>query len=251
MKLIHAPLLGALAVSLAAAAATKAPDSGLRYIETETRVDIDASGKVVALHTKPELPADVTALVEGNLRALRFAPPMKDGRAVSGVTFVRQDACAVPKNGAYRFAIKMRGNGPSLDKPYAPVYPREALMAGAQSKWKVSYAIETDGTTRLLKTQLVSGGGGRHDKVFQSAISGWLRSLHFTPETLDGQPVATQVDEEVDFVLDSYPLKARADAERERTQGSDACKLALSQRDGAPRRVALDSPFKLLPVVSN
>jgi outer membrane biosynthesis protein TonB len=249
-------LLAALAVALglpvpALSAKPEAAKPGLVYVETDSRVEVDATGKVVSIHTTPELPAEVRAVIENNLRQLQFAPPMKDGRAVAGVTFVQQDACAAPDGGAYRFAVKMRGNGPSLDQRYFPVYPHEAMRAGREGKFKVTYRIGVDGKTQFVDATRISEGKSGYDRGFRSAIENWVAALHFQPEVLDGQPVATQVTDQVDFVLDDNPAKAIKDAERQRTEGSDACKLALSDHDDAPHRVALDSPFKPLPVATN
>jgi hypothetical protein len=256
MKLRTA-LLAALAVaaSLPAVAISSQPKEkspGLLLIETESRVEVDSEGKVVSVSTTPEMPAEVLAVVEGKLREMRFAPTLLDGRAVGGVTYVQQDACAAPENGAYRFAVKYRGNGPALVQRYAPSYPRDAMRAGAESNWKVTYEIGPDGKATLVEAVKGPGGRGRQDSLFLASIKGWVGALNFHPELVDGKPVRTRVSDNVEYVLSSKSGSAlRAEAERERLANSDACKLALAERDAAPRAVALNSPFQPLPVAAN
>lgn len=249
---LHSLLALAIAANLplaATAAAIASTTPGLLLVETESRVEVDSAGQVVSLTTTPELPAGALAAVEANLRQLRFAPPVRDGRPVAGVTYVQQDACAAPDGGAYRFAVKFRGNGPSLEQRYAPTYPRSALRGGVQSSWKLSYAIDEQGKARIVEAKRAKGtGGGLYDRDFRAALDGWVGALRFRPELVDGMPVATQVSDQVEFKLSSKPVKVvRANAERDRVAGNEACKLALSERDPAPRRIALDSPFKPLP----
>src|SRR6185436_3179806 len=105
------PLL-ALAALPSALAAPAAPAGKLVLINVQSRIDIGANGEVTAIHTTPELPAEVAAVVEGNLRKLRYAAPMKDGKPVAGVTYAHQAACAAPVDGRYSFAVKYFGNGP-------------------------------------------------------------------------------------------------------------------------------------------
>jgi hypothetical protein len=234
-----AALLAVLA-GLATSALASKSEPKLLLLETQSRIEIDAQGKVTAVKTTPDLPADIGKIVDDNVRKLRFQPPMKDGRAVSGVTYVVQDACAAPVDGSYRFAVKYRGNGPGIDQNLLPSYPHEAQTAGVESKWAVEYQISPDGKGRVTKLERTQGGGGRLDAAFRASIVRWAGAMKFQPELLDGQPVATRDSNVVEFVLG--PSK-EIDLEH---ADSDACQLALKQRDEAPRAVALDSPFKLL-----
>jgi hypothetical protein len=241
MKYTLLPLALALLAPLAAAAPDKAPR--LLFVQTESRIEVDAQGNITAIRTTPQLPPEVEAVVHDNLRKLRFAPPMKDGRPVAGVTFASQDACAAPVDGRYTFAVKYRGNGPSMDRSHPPVYPRELERRGIQSKWTVEYAIAADGHASVVGiTRREGGDGNRGDAEFRKVLTQWIEGSRFSPEQLDGQPVATRMSTKVDFVLDTgspAALRAKANA------GNDACKLALDARDGANQTVALDSPFKL------
>jgi hypothetical protein len=112
----------------------------------------------------------------------------------------------------------------------------------------VTFAIDVDGETRLIDITRTAGGKS-YDGDFREALEAWVGAMHFRPETLDGQPVATLVSDEVDFALAANPHKAQAAAPRRRSEGSDACRFALGGRHRASYRVALNSPFR--PLASN
>jgi hypothetical protein len=236
-------LLAVALPALAVAAPKPAPAPGLVLIETESRIEIDAAGNVVAVRTTPELPAHVAAVVDGNLRKMRFTPGTKDGRAVAGVTYAWQEACAAPEGDASRFAVKFLGNGPSLDRTVVPVYPRDAERRGVTAKWKVTYTIDTLGKGHFVSaTRLDDGERAEHD--FRASITRWVETMKFQPELVDGQPVATQMTGEVHFVLSGRPTRKDAEAAR---AGRDACQVALQERAQDHTDVALNSPFKPLP----
>src|SRR5690348_9941965 len=100
------------ALAPAFAAPPPVPEAKLVLIIVQSRIDIGADGQVTAIHSTPELPADIAAIVEGNLRKLRYAAPTKEGKPVPGVTYALQGACAAPVDGRYSFAVKYMGNGP-------------------------------------------------------------------------------------------------------------------------------------------
>jgi outer membrane biosynthesis protein TonB len=238
-------LAGALAVAftamLAPAAAAPPADAKLLLVQTESRVEVDAQGNVTAVKTTPQLPADIEAIVDGNLRKLRFEPPMKDGKAVAGVTYAVQDACAAPVDGKYAFAVKYRGNGPSMARSaHPPLYPRGPMMRGIQAEWNVEYTVGADGKGSVAGLKLLSGGGGRDDAEFRKVLKDWIANMPFQPEQLDGQPVATRMSTKVSFVLDNKRRDVKA--------SNEACQLALQARDDDDRAVAIDSPFK--PIVA-
>jgi hypothetical protein len=215
----------------------------LLLVNTQSRIEVDAEGNVTSIRTTPQLPAEIQAFVEGNLRKLRFQAPMKDGHPVAGVTYAAQDACAAPVGDSYRFAVKFRGIGPGYDSRVQPFYPMEAQRRGVESTWDVEYEISPDGKAHAVKFLRTKGSAKGHlDEIFRTAIDQWLKASPFQPEIVDGQPVATRVSNTVDFTLSSAPSAAR---EKERA-ANDACQLALDARDTDPRAVALDSPFRLV-----
>ena len=233
-------LLALVALAPAAAAPPKAEE--LVLVTTESRIEVDAAGNITAIKTTPELPAPVLAAVEGNLRKLKFAPPSKDGRAVAGVTYAWQSACAAPHMGSYNFVVKFRGNGPSTLQRRAPIYPRAAERMGIESTWEVRYAIDATGKGRMLEAKRTDGKD-RYSREFEQALSFWFDYAKFVPEQLDGLPVETQMTDTVEFVLDG-----RRKVEADRKTGNDACVAAIAEQDPQNRQMAVDSPFK--PIVA-
>jgi hypothetical protein len=216
-----------LALSIGPVAALDSPTApapGVVLVSTESRVEVDATGAVVAVEPRTELPAAVAEALAADIRHLRFAPPTIDGRAVAGVTYVRQDACAAPDNGVYRLATRFRGNGPlQVTHPF-PKYPKEAQMAGASAVIRVSYRVLPSGATELH----------------------------------DGQPVTTLISYPVEFQAgDSRRYtslaQARASAQRENAESrrqqvasNASCQAAMDAGDATHRQVAMDSPMRLL-----
>jgi hypothetical protein len=229
----------------------------------QSRIEVDAEGKVVAIEAAPGLPAAVNTALEQNLRKLRFEPATKDGRAVGGVTYARQEACAIPEGGQYRMAVKFLGNGPGYaeggGRLAAPRWPTSGPTTGPVEV-KLVYRVGPDGEITVESTDLVSGRN-RVAQDFVSASRQWLDGRRGKPEFLDGQPVSTRMSTTVKFMpsvtftgsnarrqAEAYGKAERARQEQARIAASDACSLAARPPDGTPVQVALDSPFKPLPV---
>ncbi len=175
----------------------------------ESRVEVDAQGHVVGVRSDETLPPALASVLEQNVRKLEFAPPQKDGRAVPGVTFVRHDVCAAPVDGAYRLAVKYRGNGPSYNiERVAPAYPRDALRRGESSAWDVAFSVAPDGTASIDTLTRTDAPKRHQDPGFADAIKGWVSALRFQPEQLDGRPVGTRISTTVEFTVESKPMAA-------------------------------------------
>lgn len=228
----------------------------------QSRIEVDANGTVVAIAPTPGLPEAVNAALANNLRSLHFEPAMKDGRAVGGVTYARQEACAIPEGGNYRLAVKFFGNGPGgLEgdgKAPAPRYPFEALRAGASAEVKLVYVVGTDGSIAVESAELANGRS-RYTKDFIAASRNWLEGRQASPESLDGQAVATRVETTVKYTLgasfsgpnarrqsEAHAREATARMQEERIASSGACTAAAKAREDQPQQVALNSPFKLV-----
>jgi hypothetical protein len=242
--------LAALLGSGASAASTKpAPAPDMVMLVTQSRVEVDANGQVTAIQTTPALPPDAAQVIEGNLRRMRFAPPMKNGQAVAGVTYAAQEACAAPEGGAYRFAVKFRGNGPGLKERVFPIYPRDAVRAGAESTWKLNLLVGTDGSATLVDaTRTDDSKRKRYDRDFRKALAAWVAAMQYQPEELDHQRVATRLERSVSFTLHApmYRLGSRELAQAQ-AEANESCALALKKSDAVDRDIALDSPLRLLP----
>jgi hypothetical protein len=240
-----------VAAAPALASATAPPKPALVMLVTQSRVEVDATGQVTAIQTTPALQPAAAAVVEGNLRKMRFAPPMKNGQPVAGVTYASQEACAAPEGNVYRFAVKYRGNGPGLQQRVFPIYPRDAERRGAESSWKVNLVVGIDGRATLVDATRTDGGKNL-DRDFRRALETWVEAMRFHPEELDHQAVATRLEQTVLFTLDGpqyrlgSPELAKAQAE-----ANESCAIALQKGDAPERRVtALDSPFQPVPAAN-
>ena len=260
--------LASLAASGFAGAAGPAPagDSAPQPVlfAAQSRIEVDATGAVIAVAPTPGLPEGVNAALANNLRSLRFEPAIKDGRAVGGVTFARQEACAIPESGNYRMAVKFLGTGPGGPQVGgrlpAPRYPFEAQRAGATADVKLVYRVEPDGSIAIESAGLESGRS-RYTKDFIAASRDWLEGQHAQPEALDGQAVATRVQTTVKYTLgpsfsgpnarsqsEAYTRETIARMREERIANSGACAVAAKAGEDRPQQVALNSPFKLVAI---
>lgn len=252
MPAILSPLL--LLLASAAPAAAPAPGAGPVLFTSVARVDVGPDGVVLAVAPDPTLPASVNQALAGNIRKIRFGPPMKDGQPVAGVTYVSQDACAAPDHGVYRFAVRLRGNGPAQANFPAPKFPPQAAFGAVSATMQVTYLVGTDGRATLESAELTKGSK-RWERTLRGAVSEWVPELRFHTEQLDGQPVATRISyamrfeggEQRSFGSMAAARKyyaGQADLQAQARVAADpTCEAAMGARDGDSRQVALDSPF--------
>jgi hypothetical protein len=212
---------------------------------SESRVEVGADGRVIAVQSDPALPPAVAAALADNIRKVAFAPPVKDGHAVPGVTYVWQDACAAPVDGAYRMAVKFRGNGPSLVQRLFPRYPHDAMMAREHAEWVAEFDVQPDGSVKLHDAKRIHGSNRRFDGSFREMITQWIEAQRFRPEELAGTPVGTRMSTQVEFGVDDRSMRMK-DVRKQPASANDSCQLALSGDASPDQRVALDSAFRPL-----
>jgi len=206
----------------------------------------------------PELGEAINSALAANIRKLRFEPPQKDGRAVSAVTYVRQDACAAPDGAGFRLAVRYRGNGPSSSGSPPPMIPHGVGHGrNFQATYQVTFQVDAGGSAHLESVALASGQRDSK-KELEQAISDWVAGMHYQTEQLDGQPVATRISYPIKFMVGaphtvpSIAVERRraaaADAERHLAQAASnsSCEAAIAGRDKDERQVALDSPIRVL-----
>ena len=235
----------------AALAAGKGEEPGLMLFSSNVKLDVDSTGQVTAAGADPTLPDTVRSAIEAGAKRWLFAPPVRDGRPVAGVTYARLDACAAPVNGQYRFAIKFRGNGPAHDGNRFPLFPAQPMMRGDSARVKVEFRVMTDGTAIIDDMQFETGAKA-YQRQYRQSIEAWLTSGSYRPEELDGQPVVTRISTPVEFVSGpQFKVSSKSEAvalagrdRKERAARNESCEIAMGLRDKADRQVAIDSPFK-------
>ncbi len=253
-----------LAICVVGPAAATAPEPAKveapRLFSVVSRVSVDAEGIVQDVEPTTTLSPAINAALEANARKIHFAPPMKQGHAVPGITYVVQEACAALDGGTFRLAIRYRGNGPKSNGFPAPRYPPDALRAGASATVSVTYRVLATGAAELENATLTKGST-RWARDFKQSITEWVGQLHYLPEQLDGQPVATRVSYPVEFrsgprttrtyssladakrASERDAARIKAEQQAQRIAASPACATAMAASDDAPRQLALDSAF--------
>lgn len=246
-----------LALGCVGAVQADKPFDGRKLISfsTQARVEVDGQGRVAGVTTDAALAPVFAQAVKATVEKMRFAPPMKDGRPVSGVTFVWLGACAVPEAASadYRFAVVYQGNGPARHGPY-PRYPFEMMHAGQSAKMRLNYHILANGSAEIDAIEMTEGRG-QYRALLRKTLQDWIAASTFEPEQLDGLPVTTKMSMPVEFKAGPQQnynslASARKHAEKE-TQASAAasrsCMTAKQGSDLQEREMALDSPFHLQP----
>lgn len=226
--------------------------------DASVRVEVDATGKPVAIDAPADLPEPIAAAIEKRVASWVYVPARRADEPVAAVTYVSVGACAVPAEGGYRLGVDFKGNGPRLHsdtgKMPPPSYPRTLAMRGVGGTFVVSYAVQADGSTRLAGIEPV-GKRMKHEYrlAFEEALEDWVESLRYDPEQVDGQAVATTVSfpvmyttvDDDDRHVSDWRERYAADL-RERAIQSEECKLASGMATG-PVPLAIDSPVKVTP----
>lgn len=251
----------ALALLLAApvVAADGAGKPGVVAFNASVRVDVDASGKPVKVEAPADLPESIRSFIEKRVASWQYSPARQGGVPAPAVTYVRVGACAIPDatSGGYKLGLDFKGNGPRLVSASGnlppPQYPSEALRKSISGAYKVSYAIQPDGSTQVRDIELVDGPN-RSAKWLRPAINRWAESLRYEPEQVNGQAVVTNMSFPVEFKIttdtareSTEAWRARYKAELEaRAMASTECLLASGGPAGLTP-IALDSPVTVIP----
>ena len=239
----------------ASAAAEDAKTPGVVAFNASVRVEVDAAGKPVRVEAPADLPESIRAFIEKRVASWQYAPAKAHGLPASAVTFVRVGACAIPAGNGYRMGLDFKGNGPGLVNagPWfmpPPQYPKEMQRRGAEGMFKVTYAIQADGKTRITAIEPAEGTLGRVVKPFREALTDWIEGLHYQPEQVAGIPVATEMSFPVSFMLSSGNGPRTNEEYRKelevRAMTSKEC-IAASAPAG-PLPIATNSPVKVTPV---
>jgi TonB family protein len=218
------------------------------------RVEVDAAGKPVRVEAPADLPEAIRGFIEKRVASWQYEPAKANGLPAPAVTFVRVGACAIPAANGYRMGLDFKGNGPGLVDagPWfipPPQYPRELQRRGAEGTFKVTYAIQADGKTRIASIEPIDGTGNRDVNAFRSALTDWIEGMRYQPEQVAGMPVTTEMSFPVSFVLSSSGPRTNAEYRKEleaRAMTSKEC-IAASTPAG-PLPIATNSPVMVTPV---
>jgi hypothetical protein len=221
-------------------------------LHMQAALDIDRTGHVTAITYVDDgkIPDAIRQRGEQVARGWKFLPPVKEGQAVSGRTYVGMQACIVPRADSIDFSIVYARNGPASfyrapKKPRPSALPIARLVdQGVNSlRGKIVYVVSVDGKAQLESATLddpkLQEQYGRPWRVEQREL---LKSFRFRAELIDGTPTATRVETIAELEwFRAEDRKAAAAEMQARHEQSDACK-ALRNDNG--RQIASNSPFK-------
>ena len=215
--------------------------------KTTATVWLDAQGVPQKGEAPDRLPAAIREAIGARVREWRFEPATLNGEAKSGVTHLMLDACAAAgASGELNLAVGYVYGGPVNNQDPAglappPRYPVDAIRAGVQGTWLVTYEVLPDGTTQWMSVDPQGDTQPKRLGYFEPTLRQWVNQLRYTPEEVDGQPISTVVRVPVGFSLDSTPQPAsRKEAAR------TAMECVAATRAEPSRRTVTDTRFKLV-----
>jgi len=219
---------------------------------TTVKVLVDENGKPTGTEASGELPDAVRQFVEKRVGSWAFAPPKRDGKVGSGVTFVRLGACAVPVDGGYSLAIDYKGNGPGWPEGLfrrGPKYPMKhapnVVVQHTGAAFRTTFVVEPDGSITMEEIDWLSRGVSTDERrLFEKSVKDWLTGMQYQPEELDGRKLRTRASVVTAFSMDGSSIPGYGALQDDNLGESNECRLAT---DGEPGQlpVAQDSPFKL------
>lgn len=258
MNTIPPSLALACLAALPAIASDGAVKRDVVAFNATVRVEVDATGKPVKVEAPPDIPDALRGYIEKRVASWQYEPAKQGGSLVAAVTFVRVGACAIPVAEGYRLGLDFKGNGPAIigAGPWfipPPRYPTEMQRRAAEGTFKVDYAIQADGTTKITSIEPMEGTPNRVVNAFRGALTDWIEGLRYHPEQVNGEPVATDMSFPVEFRIrtdgareSTEAWRARYKAELQaRAMASSEC-VAASGASG-PLPIATNSPVTVIP----
>ncbi len=125
-----------------------------------------------------------------------FTPAEVEGRTVPSTTSVWATFTLVEVDGGYELQVLGYDSGPRPIHKEAPDYPYNELLAGKQGWVNLSFTVQPDGKTSDIR--VVESSHRNFQKPAQRAVAKW----RFKPNTVDGQAVATEVTQEIEFEIE-------------------------------------------------
>jgi TonB family protein len=239
-----------IATALLLASAQTAHAAERREQTYRVGADVDATGHVIATQIDRDVPASIAGVLATAVRKWQFVSATRNGQPVPAHTFIYSKLLVLPgANGQYSLHIIYTGNGPKFDGAgWEARYPKDALQRRQAAFVFVTATVQPDGRPAdiTVESQFAEWPVARS---FKNAALKAARSWHFTPEQVDGQPVATQVRIPMSFTFSGQILTPeQISILREAASKKDAVANAEADQLGVPlpseQEVALDSPLQ-------
>ncbi|MGO4221530.1 hypothetical protein AB4Y64_06700 [Lysobacter sp. TAF61] len=219
-------------------------------IHMQAALDIGRDGHVTGVEfvDKLKVPDAIRQRTRDVAGTWAFAPPVKDGRAVTGRTYADVEACLIPGKDGLDFSIAFSGNGPAQfvvppRKPMSLSMPLEDLQEQGikQIEGKVVYVVDAGGHAQVETATLNDAAlQQRYGSLWKRDQREMLRNYRYLPEMVDGVAIATRM--ETELMVGERPPTASLEAMRQASADqSDACRAVRGEDH---KRVAIDSPFR-------
>jgi len=170
----------------------KLPDSdGAENVFLEFDFSVDENGKVADLvPTTPSVSSAVVNAVRATLPFWKFAAAQKGGKRVAAhvtvpVLFVSEPVMDESKV----------DSPPQVTYREAPRYPLGAKMEGVPGRATVTFVVDVEGRAREVEVLWAT------HRVFGNAAAQAIKGWRYRPAMHQGQPVNTQVLQEIHFVM--------------------------------------------------
>lgn len=249
----HRGMAGLIVAVVFLGAATHARAQDTTTFHASVRALVDAAGEIVEVESIAEnLHPTLARAAEDFVRTLRFATPVRDGRAVGGQTFVNLGGCLVQGGGEARLAFRYLDTGPQVrtlarDSGVRRLMETWISSGGARLEATVTADVGTDGGVTPVEVSYTVAPRDR--RRMDTALQQMVRQMHYHTEQIDGMPIATRVKVPVTMTMESdagpRSSRARAAAEAASAVRNEQACLAAAMGDST-RAVAVDSPFRLL-----
>lgn len=124
-----------------------------------------------------------------------FTPAEVEGRAVPSTTSVWATYTLVEFDDGYELQVVGYDSCPRPTHQAEPAYPRGELLAGKEGWVNLGFTVQPDGKPSDIR--VVESSHRNFEKAALRAIAKW----RFKPKTVNGQAVATDVTQKIEFEL--------------------------------------------------
>lgn len=190
--MIHRTLIGTISLFLlSATAGAESPADSFAYVD----VSIDGDGRVT-----DAVVVGAPIYLEGPLQewvgSVAFEPARIGGKAVSSSNSVTVSYSLVPVDDGYQLEVTDYSQGPRPLEQKAPKYPRINLDIRRQGWVLGELAVAPSGKVTDVRVLESS-----HPSFEKAAIHAW-RKWNFKAPTVDGEAVASTVEQRIEFALE-------------------------------------------------
>ena len=178
-------------------------------------VDVDPLGRVTQTQPAADTPAPIAAVLDQAVKQWRFAPVLRDGKAVTVHSHLVAEVQALPQ-GPGKFAVRVSyvSVGPVFksQKPgTGPAYPDQVMQAlaanGSAAVVVVDLEPSPNGKLVVANATVTPEGDfrGADKRLLVAAVRRYYEQGSIIPELVDGQPVFAKLQMSMSIELIKVP----------------------------------------------